>query len=191
MQNNPSMSYNLSSAIFFLLLVLHGFVVPAYAKPSTDVSIQLCEFSRLKPKFDDFSGAVGIRFENSGRHTTIVPFSWIPTPHLKNGKSAWIVSPEKEMWGVSSRVKYSWIDKEGNKILEGESPMDKEWLTLKKNSSEMRSVLIKIPDKPGQYKFNLCFDNTIIDVRGSEFTYYFPEKYATFKSDIEEIVIVE
>ncbi|MFA7335238.1 MAG: hypothetical protein WC028_00535 [Candidatus Obscuribacterales bacterium] len=191
MQNNRSLLSNFSSAIFFLLLALHGFTIPVYAEPSHDVYIELCEFSRLKPKFDNFSGAVGIRFENSGRRTTIVPFSWIPTPHFQKGKSAWIVSPEKEIWGVSSRVKYSWVDKEGKKFLEGETPMDKEWLTLKKHGSGMRSVLIKIPDNPGQYKFNLSFDNTIIDEYGSNHTYYFSKEYATFKSDIEEIVIIE
>jgi hypothetical protein len=163
--------------------------LPSWANESKNVEIEIGNFSRLKPPISDLNGAVGINFTNQGHKTTIVPLGWLNMG--RRGKSPLVVSPDTRVWCVSGTVKYFWRDSFGNKVLEGESPLNNDWLTLKKKAVATKGVVIKIPDKPGRYKFSLQFDNTIIDKYGYNKSSYRPELYSTFKSEVEEFVEVK
>ena len=163
-------------------------MLPSWADESKNVEIEIGQFSRLKPPISDLNGAVGIKFMNRGKKSTVVPFGWLNIP--QRGKSPLVVAPDKDVWCLTGTVKYSWTDNLGTTVLEGESPLTNDWLPLKKKGWAMKSVIIKLPDKPGRYKFRLKFDNTIIDKYGSHMSSYSSELYSTFKSEVEDFVEV-
>lgn len=162
----------------------------AAATESKNVVLRLDDFVRLNPPLAEYSGGLSLNFENRGNTATIVPFSW-PSSAKKPRSSPIVVSPKRENWCVSSYIRYSWTDAQGRVILKGESPVDKEKLSLEADSKGKRFVLFKIPEKPGRYRFKLKFDNTIIDSMGKDFAEYIPDDYTTFRCDIEQAVDVE
>lgn len=180
----------LSLVVPILFLTFSGVNVPSSARVSKNVEIELGKFSRLKPPLTDFSGAVAIRFENKGRATTTIPFSWITLPADRDSSTS-VILPDTEVWCVASTIKYSWTDELGRKIIEGETPIYSEWLTLKKCDSAMKNVLIRIPDKPGKYIFNLTFDNSVVNDYGSDKSSYNSNLYSTFKAVVERVVEVK